>query len=290
MLHNKKISRIGLFDSGIGGLTVLKDLLELPHAEFLYVADTANVPYGQKTPEQILQFSTAITHFLISQKIDALVIACHTSSALALPQLQKTFPTLPIIGTIMQTMMHATKQTKNGRIGIMATQASINSHLHKKELLAISPDLEIFEVACPKLVPLIEAPTRDENLLEQALLEYLTPLIKENIDTLILGCTHYPLLAQEIQKIIGDHVTLISSGSVIAQELHPMVDQNAHPHIMQFFVTGDPESFEQKAGLILDQEVRAHHAAIHTSAQGIVETQSNLGNTIQKELNFLRNP
>jgi len=277
----KKIKRIGLFDSGVGGLTVLKELLDLPLTDFIYIADSANAPYGQKTPEQILQFSTSITQFLVTQKIDALVIACHTSSALALPHLQKMFPELLIIGTIIQTMLHTTQQTKNGRIGIMATQASINSHLHKKELLTINPELDVFEVACPKLVPLIETSEKDMQQIEDALQEYLLPLIAQKIDTLILGCTHYPLLAQEIKKIVGDEITLVASEKIIAQTLgaHCIGNSEQQKNIT-FYATDAPEVFAQKAQLILGAAVAVTHLDLNTYSHSEVESQLNLSNTI----------
>lgn len=279
MTSKETITRIGLFDSGIGGLTILQELLALPCAEFVYVGDTINIPYGQKTPEQIIQFSTAITQFLITQNIDALAIACHTSSAIALPHLQKQFPDIFIIGTIKETMLQVTEQTKNGRVGIMATQASINSHLHKKELLAINPDLEIFEMACPKLVPLIESSAQDGTLIEQALHEYLIPLIKEDIDTLILGCTHYPLLTQEIKNIVGNTITLISSGSVMAQNLQEKIESFEGQKKINFYTTSNPKAFEHKASFILGQPIKAKCIDIHAQPTSKVEIQTNLSNT-----------
>lgn len=277
----KKIKRIGLFDSGIGGLTVLKELINLPIADYIYVADTANVPYGQKTPEQIVQFSTAIATFLVEQKIDALVIACHTSSALALPHLQKLFPQLLIIGTINETMLHTATQTKNGRVGIIATQASINSHLHKKKLLEINEHLEVFEAACPQLVPLIEASVKDVQQIENALHEYLKPLVAQKIDTLILGCTHYPLLAQEIKKIVGNNVTLISSEKIIAQTLESeCMDNIIEKQQVTFYATGDTQHFAQKAKLILGQTVAVKHLDLTAHSRAEVEIPINLGNTV----------
>ncbi|MDR3549925.1 MAG: glutamate racemase, partial [Candidatus Babeliales bacterium] len=265
---NKKITRIGLFDSGIGGLTVLKELMNLPFTDCIYIADTANVPYGQKTPEQILQYSHTISAFLIEQKIDALVIACHTSSAIALPYLHKMFPQIPIIGTIIQTMLHATKQTRNGRIGIMATQASINSHIHKKELLAINPALEVFEQACPQLVTLIESPMMDMQEIQNALRHYLTPLIDQNIDTLILGCTHYPLLAKEIKKIVGEQITLISSEKIITQILSDHCQKTLpETKSITFYATGDTHNVEQKIKMILGDVVTVKFLDVHTHCQ-----------------------
>lgn len=281
MYHNKKITRIGLFDSGIGGLTVLKELLNLPFTDYIYIADTANVPYGQKTPEQILQYSHTIATFLIEQKIDALVIACHTSSAIALLHLQRIFPQVIIIGTIVQTMLHATKQTHNERIGIMATQASINSHLHKKELLAINPKLEIFEQACPQLVPLIEAPLMNTQEIETALHRYLRPLIDQDIDTLILGCTHYPLLAKEIKKIVGEQITLISSEKIITQILSDHCQKTLpETKSITFYATGDTHNVEQKIKMILGDVVTVKFLDVHTHCQPIVESPKNLSNTI----------
>lgn len=260
MFLEKKIKRIGLFDSGIGGLTVLKELLELSFDEYIYIGDTANMPYGQKTPEQIIEFSQNIADFLVSLQIDTLVIACHTSSAIALPNLQSRFENLQIIGTINETMLHVVQKTNNGRIGIMATQASINSHIHKKNLLKINKELEIFEQACPRLVPLIESPIQDAKEIQDALEEYLLSLMKQKVDTIILGCTHYPLLEKEIKKIVGDNISLISSEKIIAQELNKQVSSDQIKNkALKIYSTGDIEQFAQKAKIILEQDVTVEH-------------------------------
>jgi len=263
---HKKIKRIGLFDSGVGGLTVLKELLKLPCADYIYVGDTAHVPYGQKTPEQILEYSENIINFLVTQDIDALIIACHTSSAVALPTLQKVFTQLPLMGTIQETMQLVAKQSCNGRIGIIATQATINSHAHKKELLRLNNTLQVFEQACPRLVPLIEAPVLDTAELNAALHEYLQPLIAHNIDTLVIGCTHYSLITQQITAIVGNGVTLASCEKVIAQVLAPhLVGTVAEPKKVTVYVTGnDREQFANKASIILGQPVTVQQLAFNT--------------------------
>ena len=280
MYYDKKIKRIGLFDSGIGGLTVLKELLNLPMTDYVYVADTANIPYGQKTAKQILQYSQSIAAFLVTQKIDALVIACHTSSAVTLAHLQQTFPLLPIIGTINETMLYATKQTSNKRIGIMATQATINSHMHKRKLLTVNPELEVFEVACPQLVPLIEAPLLDVQQIERVLREYLTPLMQTGIDTLILGCTHYPLITHEIKKIVGDAITIVSSEKIIAQTLFHQSAISTEARNIACHVTGDASNFAQKAHAILGHSITVQQLDIHGHPQSMVESPVNLGNTV----------
>lgn len=280
MYQNKPIRRIGLFDSGIGGLTVLKELLKLPFVEYFYVADTLNVPYGQKTPEQIIQFSKDIGSFLISKEIDLLVIACHTSSAIAINHLRQTFPNLAIIGAIHETMQHAVTQTRNNRIGIMATQASINSHIHQKELLAINPELVVFEQSCPLLVPLCEAVDQDTSTIESILRDYLAPLMQFDIDTLILGCTHYPLLAASIQKIVGDNVLLISSEKIIAHTINHLVSPTTISKNVHFFSTANEQQVALKIEAIIGKPCIVQHIQIHNQQQTIVESQENLSNTV----------
>ena len=256
----KNIKRLGIFDSGVGGLTVLHKLLELPISDYIYVGDTANLPYGQKEPKQIIKFSQRIASFLITEKIDALVVACHTSSAIALPSLQQTFPQIPIIGTISSMLPHALNSTINRRIGIIATQASIHSHIHKNELLKLNPELSIFEQACPKFVPLIESSKINTSHMQDALNEYLKPLLDSEIDTLILGCTHYSLLEEQIKNIVGNSVTLVSSENMIAELLKTQLTGHLPcQKSLKLYVTGnDVLEFEHKAKLILKQSITAH--------------------------------
>ena len=196
-IQKKKI--IGFFDSGIGGLSILNKCLALKVKALVYFADTKYLPYGNKTPQFLLERSIFITNHFLKQNIDTIVIACHTSSATTLPQLKKLFPQVTYIDMLVPTITIALEKTKSGRIGIMATQASIDSHVHKTLLLDRNLNALVFEQACPDFVPLIETQASIEKL-DTAIENYLNPLLKNNIDTVILGCTHYAFLEKIIKK------------------------------------------------------------------------------------------
>jgi glutamate racemase len=171
------------------------------------------LPYGNKSSEFLIERGKEITNYFLSQNIDTIVVACHTSSATSLPILQKLFPQVMYIDMLMPTIDMALKETKNNRIGIMATQATVDSHVHKNLLLERNLDVQVFEQACPDFVPLIESKAPPKEL-EKAIKEYLKPLLKESIDTLILGCTHYAFLEEQIQKQ-APRLKLISAASCL---------------------------------------------------------------------------
>lgn len=184
------------------------------------------MPYGNKTPEFLIERGTAITTYFLSQNIDTIVIACHTSSATSLPALKKLFPHVTYIDMLAPTINMAIKKTKTNRIGIMATQTSINSHVHKKMLLAQKSSVSVFEQACPDFVPLVERGASQKEC-KPVIENYLSPLLKEDIDTLILGCTHYAFLESLIQKQ-APHLTLISAASYLKE---PVIESVTKPAI-----------------------------------------------------------
>ncbi|MBI2775515.1 glutamate racemase [Candidatus Dependentiae bacterium] len=250
--------RIGVFDSGIGGLTVLQELMNSYAADYFYVADTANLPYGNKTAEQIKLFSAQIVSFLITKQIDVCIIACHTSSAIALDDLHHLFPELKIIGVMNRVCQVAAAQTKTGQIGIIATPATIDRHAHKQMLLSLNNQFSIIEQACPELVPTIEAAKIDREKIKVLLEEYLAPMKTHSIDTLIIGCTHYALIKDEINYVLGDNVTLISADETLAlANFYPNEENATFPSSLECFVTGDKNSFEQKASAILTTKISA---------------------------------
>lgn len=200
MQISPKTPTIGLLDSGIGGLSIVRKLLHdstLPSAlkerSYLYIADTAHLPYGNKTPEYLIERGRVLTRFFIRHNISTIIIACHTSSATSLPTLRQEFPDVTYIDLIPFTIEHALIKTKSGTIGILATQATINSGIHKKLLLKENKSASIFEQACPLFVSLIEADGSPEEI-AQAIAVYMDPLLKADVDTVILGCTHYEFL------------------------------------------------------------------------------------------------
>ncbi|MCX7781377.1 MAG: glutamate racemase [Negativicutes bacterium] len=200
---------IGVFDSGIGGLTVVKELRELmPAEDIIYFGDTARTPYGSRPPAQILEFMHEILRFLQAQDVKMAVVACNTMTALGLDTTRKQYPFLMVgVNTGIRLSLSL---TKNKRIGVIATQATIASGKHGKVAKEADPTATIFPVACPKFVPLVESGKLAGVEAEEAAHEYLRPLVEANVDTLILGCTHYPLLAPTIRKVMGANVTLVN--------------------------------------------------------------------------------
>lgn len=248
------IKRIGVFDSGIGGVSVLKELVQLPIAEFLYAGDTANLPYGEKTPEQITRFTIDALRYLHHRGADTIIIACHTASVIAYETVCKELPHIRIINVADPAVHAAVTATTNNRIGVIATPATITSKVHEKKIVGLAPHATVFPMACPKLVPLIEAGATTEEI-SSALDEYLNPLLAEGIDTLIIGCTHYELIRELITEKIGT-VTIISTPPLIQEKLRELLALQA-PEIVEgitppidfefsidFDVSGDPAQFQ----------------------------------------------
>ncbi len=207
---------IGVFDSGMGGLTVVQQLRRvLPHEDVVYLGDTARVPYGTKSPSTVIRFSREDTQFLLQQNVKAVVVACNTASAWALPTLEKTYD-LPIFGVILPGVRAALAKTRTGRIGVIGTSATIRSRAYSNGLLARREELQIFSQPCPLLVPLVEEGWNSRPVTRQILREYLRPLLRHRIDTLVLGCTHYPLLKTAIRAVVGPKVALVDSAESCA--------------------------------------------------------------------------
>jgi glutamate racemase len=221
---DKKISRIGVFDSGIGGLTVLKCLLDLiPRVDMVYLGDTARLPYGTKSSRTIVRYSLQCARFLASKDIDMLVVACNTASAHALPALQEEFH-IPVMG-VVEAGAQAAVQTGGRRIGVIGTSSTIKSRAYEEIIKAFKPDASIFAQACPLLVPLVEEGWHDDEITAQVVSRYLKGLIAARIDTLLLGCTHYPLLTDVISRITGDSVKIVDSALSTARAVKSVVDR-----------------------------------------------------------------
>lgn len=202
---------IGVFDSGIGGLTVVAALRRaLPAERILYLGDTARVPYGGKSAETVTRYAREITSHLLEEGASMIVVACNTASALALPALSPTCP-VPMIGVLEPGAAAATKATRSGTIGVIGTRATIGSDAYGKAIRRLSPDARVMAESCPLLVPLIEEGLLEDPVTDDILRRYLDPMLREGIDTLVLGCTHYPLLKPAISRICGPGVTLVDS-------------------------------------------------------------------------------
>ena len=202
---------IGVFDSGIGGLTVAAALQKLLPAErIFYIGDTARVPYGGKSRRTIERYSVEVAGLLLAEQAKLIVVACNTASALGVPRLKQLFK-IPVQGVIDPGASAAVRATRNGRIGVIGTRATIGSRAYEQAIHELSPDAQVFAAACPLLVPFIEEGWFDDPVTDQVLRRYLEPLLGEGIDTLVLGCTHYPLLSEAISRVAGEGVTLVDS-------------------------------------------------------------------------------
>jgi glutamate racemase len=269
---------IGIFDSGVGGLTVTKAIIDLlPNENIVYFGDTARVPYGNKSKETIIKYSIQNTKFLLQFKIKLLVVACNTSSSYAIPTLKKMFKNLKIIEVVTPGARAAVEYTKNYKIGIIGTKATIKSMSYVKAIKKICKKAKVYCQPTPLFVPLIEEGWVDkirsvnndfyqtinhENILRQLSVEYLAPLKKYGIDVLVLGCTHYPAIKNIIQDIIGEEVTIVDSSVETAKEVKRVIEQNGLKKISttkpeyQFFVSDDPVSFKKIGSLLLEREIK----------------------------------
>lgn len=216
---------IGVFDSGIGGLTVVKALRDLlPDEKIFYLGDTARVPYGGKSAGTVERYSLEIADILIEENAKIVVVACNTASSVALRKLEEHLP-VPVTGVIRPGARAAIAATHNDRIGVIGTRATIKSGAYERELHSLNPDVHISSRACPLLVPLIEEGWLEDELTDRVIARYLEPLMHEEIDTLVLGCTHYPLLIEAISRAAGDSVKLVDSAHNCAAAVQELLDQ-----------------------------------------------------------------
>lgn len=244
--------KIGVFDSGIGGLSVVKQLMISRNAHIVYVADTANMPYGNKSPEEIRFLSDRITQFLIQEQVEYIIIACHTISAIAGPYLAAKYPTSRFITMLEVVVPAALTTTKSNRIGIMATPATILAQVHKHALQYSNPRITVIEQACPTLASTIEHQFDNHELIQDRITQYVSPLMNQDIDTLILGCTHYDLIQKEIQEFVGPKINIIWSG----QSQLPLLPKSPQPidsHTeLDCYVSGNQDLFAQSLVHIID--------------------------------------
>lgn len=253
---------IGIFDSGIGGLTVLKEIRQrLPCETITYLGDTARVPYGTRSAQTVLKYARANTEFLIRQDIKLLVIACNTASAVATEALRGAYR-LPVIDVVGPGARAAAGATRCGRVGIIGTEGTINSGAYQREISALHEDVVIFAQACPLFVPLVEQGWVSEGdpVVQMIVRRYLEPLMDVQIDTLVLGCTHYPLLKKAIAQFLGVAITLIDSAEQTAREVEATLRENnllcSGPGTSpQYFVTDIPHRFAATGSLFLGESL-----------------------------------
>jgi glutamate racemase len=253
---------IGVFDSGIGGLTVLKELATaLPAEDFIYLGDTARLPYGTKSSEVILRYSRENTEFLLAKGIKLLVVACNTSSAVALATIARD-TIVPVIGVIEPGARAAAAASRNGRIGVIGTEATIASGAYTRALQQIRPGIEIYTRACPLLVPLVEEGWTENEIAERTVVHYLESLKASGIDTLLLGCTHYPLLSDLFRRVLGPAVRIVDSATATAAAVSERLAELRLGRMrgmgaQSFFVTESPERFIRVGRRFLGPQVES---------------------------------
>ena len=252
---------IGVFDSGIGGLTVVRELQrQLPHESLIYFGDTARVPYGNKSPETVRRYAREILDFLLGRDVKMVVVACNTASAHALEELQRVSP-VPVEGVIGPGSRAAVAATRGGTIGVIGTAGTMKSGAYERAIRALSPDARVVQKACPLFVPLVEEGWLSNPASRLVAHEYLDPLHEEGIDTMVLGCTHYPLLKPLLAEVVGKNVTLIDSAeqtaAAVARELSESgleaTSGEGHTH---FVVSDAPDAFERVGASFLGDRVR----------------------------------
>ncbi len=265
MREGRDVSReprsIGIFDSGIGGLTVVAEVArQLPKEEIVYFGDTARLPYGPKSTETVIQFAIQDSEFLLSQNVKMIVIACNTASAAALGELQSRYD-VPVIGVIEPGALAAVSSTLNGRVGVIGTEGTIASHAYRESIRRLDSEIEIIEQSCPLFVPLAEEGWTDREVTLVVAHEYLAPLRDAGVDVVVLGCTHYPILKQTVQKVFGPNVKLIDSAEETARDVaqilaeHDIVNDGDEKPVHRFFVSDVPHRFREQAERFLGAEL-----------------------------------
>ncbi|HET7923037.1 MAG TPA: glutamate racemase [Gammaproteobacteria bacterium] len=258
---------IGIFDSGVGGLTVFKALRAvLPHEPLLYLGDTARLPYGTRDPHTVSRYAVQAASHLVERGIKLLVVACNTASAVAMPALEAAFAPLPVIGVVEAGAQAAVRTSRSGHIGIIATESTVRGGAYARAIRARRADAQVFSQACSLFVALAEEGWTQGALVESVAREYLHPLLeekkREGMDTLVLGCTHFPLLKQAIAHVAGADVMLVDSGETVAQAVAELLDArqlrkpDAAP-AARYLATDNPERFARVGSLFLGQPLHA---------------------------------
>jgi glutamate racemase len=260
--HTADHRAIGVFDSGVGGLTVLHEcLVNLPDEDFIYLGDTANFPYGPRGLAEVRRLAFAAAESLVNMGVKLIVVACNSATAAALAQLQTAFST-PMVGVVMPGARAAAQATRTRRVGIMATEATVRSNAYQNALQSLDAGLEIFAAACPRLAPLIQGGDVFSEETENAARTCVGPLKAAEVDTVILGCTHYPLITPMLRRLLGPRVALINSAEEIAREVAEILERKGirneagREGEYRFFASGDLAEFKQVGGRFLQLPIR----------------------------------
>ncbi|MBU3877633.1 glutamate racemase [Faecalicatena sp. AGMB00832] len=259
----KKTAPIGVFDSGVGGLTVVREMIrQLPNENIVYFGDTARVPYGSKSQKTIIRFSEQIIRFLKKKQVKAIVIACNTASALALDAVRDEFD-VPILGVVIPGARAAVEATQNYKVGVVGTDATVQSGMYTKVIRGMNPDITVIEKACPLFVPLVEEGFKEHQVTREIIDYYLDSMKKTDIDAMILGCTHYPLLRSKIRAYMGDKIQIVNPAYETAMDLKRLLEEQdmvndgtKAPHSSyEFFVSDAAEKFRQFANTVMPFDI-----------------------------------
>ncbi|MBQ2696231.1 MAG: glutamate racemase [Clostridia bacterium] len=253
--------RIGIFDSGLGGLTVMKELMALlPNESIVYFGDTGRIPYGTKSEETVLKYTRSDISFLNTFPLKAIVAACGTASSIALPKLSGQYD-IPLLGVTKAASRRAAQVTKNGRVGVIGTTGTVRSGAYSAFIKEENPAIETVSVACPMFVPLVEYGYAEKEAAKMIAKDYLQTIMDSGADTLILGCTHYPLLRKVIQEVVGDSVSLINPGECVAQDIYEqlakddMLSDAPEKDQYQFYVSDVPAEFVRLGSMFLERPI-----------------------------------
>lgn len=259
----RKSAPIGVFDSGVGGLTVAREIMRhLPNENIVYFGDTARVPYGSKSKETIIRYARQIIHFLQTQDVKAIVIACNTASALALEVVRGEFD-LPILGVVEPGARAALAVTETGKVGVIGTEGTVRSAMYEKVIGEMDPNVEVVAKACPLFVPLVEEGFKKHHVTDEIIDFYLKSMKESDIDALILGCTHYPLLRSKIREYVGDKITLVNPAYETAMDLKLLLEEKELANegneekraSYTFYVSDAADKFKQFANSILPYDI-----------------------------------
>lgn len=262
-MENKRTAPIGVFDSGVGGLTVVREIIrQLPDENIVYFGDTARVPYGSKSKNTIIRFSEQIIRFLKTKQVKAIVIACNTASALALDAVRDEFD-VPILGVVIPGARAAVDATTNGKVGVVGTEATVQSGMYTKVIQEMNPEIEVIEKACPLFVPLVEEGFKEHHVTREVIDYYLDSMKKTDIDAMILGCTHYPLLRSKIRAYMGEKIQIVNPAYETAMDLRKLLKEMDMENDgtvtaasrYEFFVSDAAEKFRKFANTVMPFDV-----------------------------------
>lgn len=259
---------IGILDSGVGGLTVVKEVIrQLPNERLIYFGDTARCPYGPRTSEEVKQFTLEIVDYLLKYDVKMVVIACNTATAAALEEVKKLLA-IPVIGVIRPGSIAAIKNSKLGKIGVIGTEGTIHSGAYEHTLRKINPDLSIISQSCPTLVPIVEDGNYTDKMIRAEVKKALKPILDKDLDSLILGCTHYPIISDYIQEVMGTEVKLLSSAEETAREVstilyyHNIMADSQEKPVHRYLTTGNDKHFKEIAEKWLGTKIDVEHVEL----------------------------